>query len=347
MVNLVTQLGPEDRADLALHGLRELGKGRPDIGRYEIQSLLGEGGMGCVYRAWDRELKRTVAVKVLRDAVVETIRERFRREGQAMAGVSHPNVVAVYDAGDEGGKPHLVMELVDGKPLNAFMREGEVRSRVALLEKAARGVAAAHEKGIVHRDLKPANILVTPAGEPKVTDFGLARAAREIGGLTRTGITLGTPLYMAPEQVEGGGRGVSARTDVYALGAILYEMLTGRPPHECDDIVELYGRILMREPARPRSVDPRVPVDVETICLKALEKNPLARYAHAAAFADDLRRWLAGEPIVARPPSTLELLRRGIAGRSSRERRCWRSRPPSRSPCASGVGRRRARRQPA
>ena len=228
---------------------------RPErIGRYELRQPAGEGATAVVYRAWDTRLGRPVAVKILREggALSEIARRRFLREGQATAGLLHPNVVAVYDVGEEGGTLYLVMEFVQGRTLAQDLLREDVplRDRVAVLERAARGVAAAHEKGIVHRDLKPANILVTTAGEPKVTDFGLARLMDSSVELTRTGATLGTPLYMAPEQV--GGKDVTVRTDVYSLGAILYQILTGDPPHVADTAAELYAKIT-RDDAEPPS----------------------------------------------------------------------------------------------
>jgi eukaryotic-like serine/threonine-protein kinase len=266
--------------------------------RYEIREQAGEGATSVVYRAWDRELSRAVALKLFRESAgfSEVARQRFRREVQAAASLSHPNVVTVHDAGTESGRLYLVMEFVDGRPLVDRMKES-APDLVRVLARAARGVAAAHEKGIVHRDLKPANILVTASGEAKVGDFGLAHLL--VGGtdLTRSGSALGTPQYMAPEQVRGRSKEVTPRTDVYALGAILYEMLTGRPPHEAADVVELYHKIAQDDPA---PLPASVPADLRTICLKSLEKDPVRRYPDAKAFADDLDRHLAGEPILAR-----------------------------------------------
>src|SRR6185295_1275176 len=177
-------------------------------------------------------------------------RQRFRREAQAAAGLAHPNVITVHDAGEADGRLYLVMELVDGKPLSEFFRNPDVdlRRRIQLIEHAARGVAAAHEKGIVHRDLKPQNILVPPGGEPKVADFGLAHMADSTTALTRTGSTLGTPLYMSPEQVGGKAREITPRTDVWALGAILYEVLSTRPPFLGETQLEIYEKIAHHDP---------------------------------------------------------------------------------------------------
>jgi tRNA A-37 threonylcarbamoyl transferase component Bud32/ferric-dicitrate binding protein FerR (iron transport regulator) len=280
--------------------------------RYEVQTRVGEGVTAVVYRAWDRELKRHVAIKVLRDhaGLKEISRERFRREAATSAGLAHPNLVQVYDAGDFEGQPYIVMELIDGRPLVEILKERKIAEAglVRILEQAARGLAAAHEKGIVHRDLKPANILVTAAGQPKVGDFGLAHLSEAKTQLTRTGTTLGTPLYMSPEQVEGRPNDITPRTDVYALGAILYEVLTARPPHLAETLAEMYGKIMKEEPPAIRRLNPLVSRDLETIALKALEKAPRNRYPSAREFAEDLKRSLDGEPIEARPHSRAEKL---------------------------------------
>jgi len=276
-----------------------------DHPRFEIRGELGEGSSAQVYRAWDRELRREVALKVLRDAggITDVARERFRREAQAAAKVAHPNAVGVHDAGEHAGRLFLVMELVEGKSLQDLLASARPDRGAALelLEKSARAVAAAHARGIVHRDLKPGNILIAPTGEPKVADFGLAHLPDASRALTRTGALLGTPLYMAPEQVEG--KEATARTDVYALGAILYELLAGRPPHAADRVPELYRRILGDDPVPPRRLRPDLPADLETVVMKALERDPARRYADAGAFAEDLRRFREGRPVEARPGS--------------------------------------------
>src|SRR5262245_21463220 len=211
--------------------------------RYQREKSLGEGTSAIVFGAQDLELHRPVAIKLRREAVgfSELARERFRREAQSAAGLSHPNVVTVYDAGEVQGQLYLVMERIDGRSLADLFRQGERDERriVALLQKAARGVAAAHAQGIVHRDLKPANILLSSTGEPKVGDFGLAHLMSSNADLTKSGSTLGTPLYMAPEQVLGRTEDITPRTDVYGLGAILYEGMTGRPVHSGSTIQEI------------------------------------------------------------------------------------------------------------
>jgi tetratricopeptide (TPR) repeat protein len=273
-------------------------------GRYERGELLGEGGCARVFRGRDQQLGRPVAIKLLRESALrsETARERFRREAQAAGSLSHPNVVTVHDAGEQGGVPFLVLELVEGPDLAGRFAARDVAGRVELLEKIARGVAAAHSRGIVHRDLKPSNILLTPEGEPKVGDFGLATLAEPSVAITRSGIPIGTPLYMAPEQAEGRSDAVSPRTDVYALGVIAYEALTGRPPFHGSSESELYRRIVNEPPPPPRGI----PRPLEAVILKALRKEPALRYADAQEFAEDLGRWRQGRPVLARPPSIVE-----------------------------------------
>jgi serine/threonine-protein kinase len=303
---VLRDLSQHERTRIAVPGEGpSLPTAAPALSRFEIEGGIGQGATAVVYRARDRRLNRTVAVKVLREgaATNDVVRERFRREAQAAAGLAHPNVVTVFDAGEEEGRLFLVMELVEGRPLDVLLKDPETPrgGLVPLLAGAARGVGAAHERGIVHRDLKPANILVTPAGEPKVGDFGLAHVLETRTELTRTGTALGTPLYMAPEQVEARAADISPRTDVYALGAILYEILTGHPPHEAASLADLYARIVRRDPVPPRDLKPDVALDAQTIALKSLEKEPSRRYADAREFADDLDRHLKGEPILARP----------------------------------------------
>jgi serine/threonine-protein kinase len=292
----------------------------PNLARYEVREKLGEGATAIVYRAFDRQLNRLVALKVLRETLgmSELARQRFRREAQAAAGLSHPNIVTVHDAGEIDGRLYLVMELVEGRGLHELMRDGSLDERRTLevLEKVARGLSSAHEKGIVHRDLKPANIIVHPSGEPKVGDFGLAHLLDSEAELTRAGTALGTPLYMSPEQVRGDARAITPQTDVYALGAILYETVLGQPPHLGESVQEIYDRVVREDPVAPRKMKPKVSQDLETIVLKALDKTPQRRYATVLALADDLRHYLNGEPIEARPLSkTVRLWRRAARHR--------------------------------
>lgn len=306
------------RKDLARHERARPGPGRPPLvpSRYEILEPLGQGASSVVYRARDRDLGRDVAVKALKEVFLghDAARERFVREAQALARMDHPNVVRVYDAGWETEGAWLVLELVEGEPLSTLLEREPPGSRRALelLEKAARGVRHAHERGIVHRDLKPQNILVTPAGEPKVGDFGLAHLSEQSGALTRTGTAVGTPLYMAPEQVEGRAEAISPRTDVYALGTILYQILTGRLPYEGGTPAEVYAKILREDIAAPRRLRRGIPPELDAVAQKALEREPSRRYADAGEFADDLRRALDGGPVAARPLSPLARLSRRL-----------------------------------
>jgi len=288
----------------------------PRLARYEIREAVGEGATAIVYRAWDRQLARPVAIKVLRETTgfSELARSRFRREAQAAAALSHPNVVAVHDSGEADGLLYIVMEYVEGRSLADVLNAGSAdrRGLIGLVARAARGVAAAHVQGIVHRDLKPANLIVTAAGEPKVGDFGLAHLLDSSTALTRTGSTLGTPLYMAPEQVEGRPERITPATDVYALGAICYQILSGRPPVDGETVAEIYLHLLRDEPAPLRRKDATVPIDLETVVAKAMEKDSRRRYPDAGALADDLDRWLSGEAVRARPLGRLERSRRKI-----------------------------------
>jgi tetratricopeptide (TPR) repeat protein len=309
----------EDAARRAADGLRAHEARRPPdvvptFTRYEIRGRLGEGVSAIVYRAWDRELRRDVAIKVLREAAQlgDIGRERFRRETQAAAGLAHPNVVAVYDAGEEAGRLFCVMEIVEGRQLRDALKDPALSEaeRIRLVEDCARGLAAAHARGIVHRDVKPGNILVTASGVPKLADFGLAHLMDQ--ELTRSGATLGTPQYMSPEQVRGKPRDITPATDVYALGAVLYEAVTGVPPHDGETMIDLYQKIADDDPVPPRRRQPKLPPAVETVIQKALQKEPARRYPDAGAFAEDLRRAREGRPIEAKPDSALDRLRRAL-----------------------------------
>ncbi|MBI2901117.1 MAG: SUMF1/EgtB/PvdO family nonheme iron enzyme [Planctomycetes bacterium] len=312
---------PDDLAARLADSMREHERDRAELdrplSRYERGAELGRGGLAVVHRAWDRKLRREVALKLLHPHH-ETSRDaqaRFEREWRAAARLSHPNIVTVYDAGEEDGTMFLVMELVSGGPLSLTLaaRRSELRPLLQTLEKVARAVHYAHEQGVVHRDLKPSNILVADSGEPKVADFGLAQIIEEEAAITGSGIAVGTPVYMAPEQVQG--REIGPRTDVYALGAILYEMATGRPPHTGEGISEIYSRILNDEPVPPRRIQRTIPLDVEIMALKAIEKEPGRRYESALAFAEDLRRHLDHRPILAQPPSLVTRLAKRIRRR--------------------------------
>jgi WD40 repeat protein len=290
--------------------------GPPEVPGYEVLRELGRGGMGVVYKARQVNLDRLVALKVIlagRHAGAQA-RARFKAEAEAVARLQHPNVVHIYDVGEHQELPFFSFELcpggslgdrLDGTPLPAH-------PAAALAETLARAVHAAHQAGIVHRDLKPANVLLAADGTPKITDFGLAKRLDAAGAPTRSGTIMGTPSYMAPEQTGATmapeqtiamPKGVGPATDVYALGAILYELLTGRPPFKGSSPMNTVLQLLTCEPVPPRALVPKVPRDLETICLKCLHKDARKRYASAAELAEDLRRFQAGEPIRARPIS--------------------------------------------
>ncbi len=286
--------------------------GLPCIGGYEVQSELGRGGMGVVYAARHLRLNRTVALKMLLAGPYAGPEElaRFLREAQAVACLRHPNVVPLYEVGDVDGRPYFTMELVEGGSLAHKLADSPLPAReaAALVATVAEAVQAAHQSGIVHRDLKPANVLLTADGRPKVTDFGLARRLERDGQLTFSGAPMGTPSYMSPEQARGDNSAIGPSTDVYALGAILYECLTGRRPFQAETSTATLQQVLVNEPVPPTRLNPRVPRDLETICLKCLGKEPLQRYSSAQAVADDLHRFGRGEPILARPLGRLTRL---------------------------------------
>jgi serine/threonine protein kinase/lipopolysaccharide biosynthesis regulator YciM len=283
----------------------------PDVPGYEILQELGRGGMGVVYWAWQTGLHRPVALKMVLAGAHAGPNElaRFRTEAEAAARLQHAHIVQIHDIGQHEGRPYLALEYVDGGSL-ARKLDGTpwpAARAVQLIETLARAIEHAHRQGVVHRDLKPGNVLLTKEGQPKVTDFGLAKLL--VGGgdpLTRTGAILGTPSYMAPEQAEGKTQEMGPATDVYALGAILYELLTGRPPLKAATPLETVRQVVTTEPVPPRRLQPGVPRDVETVCLKCLHKPAARRYATAEELAEDLCRFQAGEPIVARPVGHLE-----------------------------------------
>jgi WD40 repeat protein len=272
---------------------------------YAIEGVLGRGGMGVVYRARHLGLKRPVALKMVAAGAREDpdVLARFSAEADAVAQLQHPNIVHIYDVGEAAGQPFLAFELVEGQSLASFT-SGTHEPPIAAAQvvvKLARALAYAHDRGVIHRDLKPANVLMTADGEPKITDFGLAKRLFADCGRTGSGSVLGTPSYMAPEQASGKSRHVGAWCDVYGLGAILYELLTGRPPFKAETPLETLRQVTMVEVVPPRRLVPTVPRDIETVCLKCLEKEPARRYPSASDLADDLERFLAGEPVEARP----------------------------------------------
>jgi len=260
--------------------------------------------MGVVYKARQIPLNREVAVKLILDAdtVDPTALARFRAEAEVIADLKHPGVVQIHDAGVCDGRPYFVLEFLEGGSLaERTGRVWEPTAAASLVAKLARTVHACHERGIVHRDLKPANILLTAEGEPKVADFGLAKRP-EVTALTANGAVLGTPAYMAPEQAAGRLGDVGPATDVYGLGAILYELLTGRPPFEGAAVLDIIRRVASEDPAPPTQFRPELPRDLEVICLKCLQKDSSRRYASALELAQDLERFIGGDPIRGRLP---------------------------------------------
>jgi WD40 repeat protein/predicted Ser/Thr protein kinase len=310
-------LQPRLERDLAclqlLHRLRPsrlAGGPPPDLPGYELVGELGRGGMGVVYQARQTTLNRLVALKMILAGPRAGPRERarFQTEAEAVARLQHPNIVQIHEVGKHDGRPYLCLEYVDGASLAqryaATRRPPDAAAR--LVEALARAVDYAHRQGVVHRDLKPANVLLTADGVPKVTDFGLAKRAWEERGLTQSGSILGSPSYMAPEQAGGKVAEVGPLTDVYALGGILYELLTGRPAFRADSVLETLRQVQTQDPVPPCRLRVRVPRDLETICLKCLRKEPARRYCSALDLAEDLERFLAGKPIQARRTGGLE-----------------------------------------
>jgi tetratricopeptide (TPR) repeat protein len=309
---------------------------------YELLGILGRGGMGIVYRARDLWLDRLVALKMMLASAEATERSRFRSEALAVARLQHPNIVQIYEVGERDGLPYFALEYVEGGNLKERLGDTPVAADQAatLLEVVARAVHFAHQRGIIHRDLKPANILLAPSPKseirnpksekpsseaaannvrevsdfgfrisefiPKIADFGLAKRLDQDSAQTRTGALVGTPSFMAPEQAVGKNQEIGPATDVYALGALLYTLLTGRPPFQGSTVFETLEQVRIQEPVPPTHLQPKVPRDLETICLKCLQKEPRKRYASAEAVADDLRCFLAGEPIRARPTPVSE-----------------------------------------
>jgi WD40 repeat protein len=282
----------------------------PAVPGYEVLGELGRGGMGVVYRAQQAALKRVVALKMVLSGDLASAQElaRFRSEAEAVARLQHPNIVQIHEVGEYDGRPFFSLEYVGGGTLATKVRASlpDPKEAAALIEQLARAMHAVHRCDVVHRDLKPANVLLAADGTPKVADFGLAKRLDGDSGQTHTGRIMGTPSYMAPEQAGGHGKKVGPAADVYSLGAILYECLTGRPPFRAATVLDTLNQVRHDDPVPPRGLNPAVPRDLETACLKCLQKDPAKRYLSAAELADDLRRYQAGEPIRARPVGAVE-----------------------------------------
>src|SRR5947208_1710621 len=275
-----------------------------ELGDYELLEEIGRGGQGVVFRARQKSLNRTVALKVisLGQWASKAHLRRFRLEAEAAAHLEHPGIVPIHEVGERDGSCYFSMKFVEGGQLDEVARREPmpIRRAVELIAKVARTVHYAHDHGILHRDIKPGNILLDEKGEPHLTDFGLARLVETESSITQTLDVIGTPSYMAPEQAVGNNAAVSSVTDVYGLGAVLYQLLTGQPPFAGGTTYETIKLLLDTEPRQPRVVNPKIDRDLSTICLKCLEKDPKRRYSSALALAEDLEHWLKHEPILAR-----------------------------------------------
>jgi serine/threonine-protein kinase len=300
---------PQEIVDLA-KGVPAEDSSRPEnlprsFGGYELLAQIGRGGMGVVYKARQTSLNRLVALKMVcrQDLESPAGLQRFRQEAEVIAGLDHPHIVPVYEVGEHEGRAYFSMKLMEGGSLAGQLTrlQAEPRTAASLLVRIARAVHHTHQRGILHRDLKPSNILLDGAGQPHVADFGLAKSVRTDHSLASSGALVGTPGYMAPEQASGRRGAITTATDVYGLGAVLYALLAGRPPFQGETVLDTLTNVKERDPEPPSGRNRRLDRDMETICLKCLQKDPQRRYGSAEALAEDLERWLKGEPILARP----------------------------------------------
>jgi len=283
------------------------------FGRYVLLQQLGRGGMGTVYKAWQIPLKRYVAIKILHEGESEDNLARFMREAQTASQLHHSNIAAIYEVGNHAGRFFIAMQFIDGVTMDGlFERKLEREKLLKILRAASLAVHAAHENGVVHRDLKPSNIMLSKEGRPFVLDFGIARQMRGGDTLTEAGMVVGTPTYMAPEQASGNPQMVDRRSDVWSLGVILYEILTGTVPHRGRSAAETLMYLVNQDPPGPSTRAPGVPRDLEAVCLKALERERRRRYATAEDFAADLQRWLDGTAVAAKPLTVVEKLSRKL-----------------------------------
>ena len=276
-----------------------------EFGDYELLEPIGRGGMGVVFKARQPSLGRMVAVKMVRAGRLATAEDvkRFHNEVEAVADLDHPRIVPIYEVGKHEGRDYFAMKLIEGPSLAGCLGRfpSDPKRAARIMAMVARAIHHAHQRGFLHRDLKPSNILIDAQDQPYVSDFGLAKRMEGAADLTQSQVTPGTPRYMAPEQASGKKGSLTTATDIHALGAILYEMLTGRAAFQGDSAFEVLEQVKNHEPDPPSSENHRVDRDLQTICLKCLEKEPTARYASALALAEDLERWERGEPTAARP----------------------------------------------
>ena len=283
-----------------------LDEGQPEaaelsFGNYELLNEIARGGMGVVYRARQVDLNRIVAIKMLlfgQFSSNEFVR-RFKGEAQAVASLNHPNIVSIHEVGEHQKQLYFSMDYIDGKNLAELTRErpATVRKAVTWVKLIAEAIHYAHQQGILHRDLKPSNILVDAHDQPHITDFGLAKRIDGNGQITQTGEQIGTPSYSAPEQLQGNQSLIGPGSDVYSLGALFYHLLTGRPPFSAETLEETLRQVIVVEAAPLRMINAAVPLELESICLKCLNKKPVARYPDALSMAEDLDRWLSGNPV--------------------------------------------------
>jgi serine/threonine-protein kinase len=306
-----TSVGTEDTEK---HNVQSPGTDPKSWGRFQLVELLGTGGMGDVYKAYDPNLGRYIALKILRHEEPETL-NRFLREAWAQAKVEHPHICKIYESGECNGHPYIAMQYIEGENLKELDRDLTLEEKLGIIKEVALGLHAAHRKGLIHRDVKPTNIMVSQTDEgswkPFIMDFGIARE-QEASGLTSTGMVVGTPFYMSPEHARGKVANLDRRSDIYSLGITLYELLTGIVPFQGDTPVEVLIKVIDKDPQPIRKINPRVPVDIETIVMKCLEKDPGRRYSSAKELADDIRRYLDGDPIMARPATLTYRLKRKL-----------------------------------